>query len=189
MSTYVVLCYDHFHWVLLWKNCELQGVFFAFLHQKINPLTTIFHIITLHFIRFLNPWDGNLVFLIWITLYIAESLMMNAKMRGLNMNVNSCWCWSWWSRRHNDPAGPMRVFRNSGSAFSQPERWWSWSPPPPSSSSSGLDDHQSAPGKADNETRKERGERKLFRPLGSETPPIITARTPLPPSSPMPWKR
>ena len=35
-----------------------RGVFFAFLHQKINPLTTIFHIITLQFIRFLNPWEA-----------------------------------------------------------------------------------------------------------------------------------
>ena len=58
ISTYEVLCYAHFHWVFLWKNCELQGVFFASLHQKINPLTTIFHIITLHFIRFQNPWEA-----------------------------------------------------------------------------------------------------------------------------------
>ena len=137
--TCVVLCYDHFHWVLLWKNCELQGVFFASLHQKINPLTTIFHIITLHFIRFQNPWEAFSMALwclfIWLTLYIAESKMMNAKMRGLNMNVNSCWCWSWWSRRHNDPAGPKRVFSNSGSAFSQrydgPDRHHHAPPPPP----------------------------------------------------------
>ena len=94
------------------------------------------------------------------------------------MNVNSCWCWSWWSRRHNDPAGPKRVFSNSGSAFSQRD--------------DGPDRHHHHPSPLQDQMitkvlqerlimkhERKRGERKLFRPQGSETPPIITARTPL----------
>ena len=41
--------------------------------------------------------------------------------------------------------------------------------------------HQYDPGEDDNETRKEREQRKSFLPQGSETPPIITTSNPHPP--------